>query len=105
MFMRVEFPKLFWQLVVLGTALAVVFCHWLAFQTIFEIGALCPYCMVAWFATLLVLAVGLRELLEIKRVSLVERDSKIAVETIKKWMLPFHLLWSGILLGSAVLGV
>ena len=105
MFMRVEFPKLFWQLVVLGTALAVVFCHWLAFQTIFEIGALCPYCMVAWFATLLVLAVGLRELLEIKRVSLVEQDSKIDVETIKKWMLPFHLLWSGILLGSAFLGV
>ncbi len=103
--MGIRFPKLFWQLVLAGTALAVLFCHWLAFQTTFEIGALCPYCMVAWFATLLVLSVALRELLEFKRESLVDEDAQFAVETIQKWMVPFHLVWAGILIGAAFLGV
>jgi uncharacterized membrane protein len=105
MFLQVEFPKLFWQLLVLGTSLAVVFCHWLAFQTIFEIGALCPYCMVAWVATLLVLSVGLRELLQ-KRKKLVTNESeKVAIETIANWMLPLHILWATLLVGAAFLGV
>ena len=103
--MGIRFPKLFWQLVLAGTGLAVLFCHWLAFQTTFEIGALCPYCMVAWFATLLVLAVALRELLEFKRESLVDEDAQFAVETIQKWMVPFHLVWAGLLIGAAFLGV
>ena len=105
LFMGIRFPKLFWQLVLTGTALAVLFCHWLAFQTTFEIGALCPYCMVAWFATLLVLSVALRELLEFKRESLVDEDAQFAVETIQKWMVPFHLVWAGLLIGAAFLGV
>jgi len=103
--MGIRFPKLFWQLVLAGTALAVLFCHWLAFQTTFEIGALCPYCMVAWFATLLVLSVALRELLQFKRESLVDEDAQFAVETIQKWMVPFHLVWAGLLIGAAFLGV
>ena len=103
--MEIRFPKLFWQLVLAGTALAVLFCHWLAFQTTFEIGALCPYCMVAWFATLLVLSVALRELLQFKRESLVDEDAQFAVETIQKWMVPFHLVWAGLLIGAAFLGV
>jgi uncharacterized membrane protein len=103
--MGIRFPKLFWQLVLAGTGLAALFCHWLAFQTTFEIGALCPYCMVAWFATLLVLSVALRELLEFKRESLVDEDAQFAVETIQKWMVPFHLVWAGLLIGAAFLGV
>jgi len=105
MFLRVNFPKLFWQLLVSGTVLAVIFCHWLAFQTIFEIGALCPYCMVAWVATLLVLSVGLRELLQIRSDSVTDESEKTAIETIAKWMLPLHILWATLLVGAAFLGV
>jgi hypothetical protein len=105
MFLQVEFPKLFWQLLVLGTSLAVVFCHWLAFQTIFEIGALCPYCMVAWVATLLVLSVGLRELLQKRNKSTTDEFEKVAIKTITKWMLPLHILWATLLVGAAFLGV
>jgi len=105
LFMGIRFPKLFWQLLLTGTLLAVVFCHWLAFQTIFEIGALCPYCMVAWVATLLVLSVSLRELLSIKRESATDQRAKEAVEVIRKWMLPFHALWALLLVGAAFLGV
>jgi putative Ca2+/H+ antiporter (TMEM165/GDT1 family) len=105
LFFGVRFPKIFWQLVLAGTALAVIFCHWLAFQTTFIIGALCPYCMVAWFATLLVLSVAFRELIQFKRDSLTDESSIEATETIQKWMVPFHLLWAALLIGSAFLGV
>ena len=105
LFFGIRFPKLFWQLVLGGTALAVIFCHWLAFQTTFIIGALCPYCMVAWFATLLVLSVAFRELIEFKRDALTEESSQDAVTTIQYWMVPFHFLWAALLIGAAFLGV
>ena len=105
LFFGMRFPKLFWQLAFAGTALAAVFCHWLAYQTTFIIGALCPYCMVAWFATLLVLSVTLRELLEFKRESATEEAAKSAIEIVQKWMVPFHLVWAGLLIGAAFLGV
>jgi uncharacterized membrane protein len=105
LFFRISLPKLFLQIAAGGTALAVIFCHWLAYQTTFIIGALCPYCMVAWVATLLVLSVLIRELLDIKRNSTEDEDSKVAIEVIKNWMVPFHIVWSALLVGAAFLGV
>jgi len=58
-----------------------------------------------WFATLLVLSVIFRELLQFKRESLEDEDSRFAVETIQKWMVPFHILWASLLIGAAFLGV
>ncbi|WP_299053345.1 vitamin K epoxide reductase family protein [uncultured Nocardioides sp.] len=37
---------------VVGTSLGLVFIHWLAFQSAFRIGALCPWCMVVWAAVI-----------------------------------------------------
>ncbi len=31
--------------------------HWLIFQSLYRIGALCPYCMVVWVATISLLVV------------------------------------------------
>jgi len=31
-----------------GSVLGLVFVHWLAFQSLYRIGALCPWCMVVW---------------------------------------------------------
>lgn len=105
LFLNIRFPKIFWVLLFSGTSLAVIFCHWLAFQTTFVIGALCPYCMVAWFATLLVLSVAFRELLEFKKESTTEESSREAVKTIQTWMVPFHLVWAALLIGAAFMGV
>ena len=105
LFYEIRFPRLFWQLLLVGTTLAVHFCHWLAYQTTFIIGALCPNCMVAWVATLLVLSVGIRELLEIKKESANDEDERLVIETIAKWMLPLHILWATLLVGAAFLGV
>ena len=105
LFLHVALPKVFLQIATFGTLLAVIFCHWLAYETTFVIGALCPYCMVAWVATLLVLSVLLRELVEIKKQNSTEEDQIVAIETIKKWLVPFHILWAGLMVGSAFLGV
>ena len=37
--------------------LGVVFMHWLIFQSLYVIGALCPYCMVVWAVTIPLLVV------------------------------------------------
>lgn len=42
----------FWGAVQLGVTFAVVFVHWLIYQSLYVIGALCPYCMVVWAVTI-----------------------------------------------------
>lgn len=105
LFLNISLPKIFLQIATAGTVLAVVFCHWLAYQTTFVIGALCPYCMVAWVATLLVLSVLLRELVEFKKQSSQDEDTNLAIDAIKRLLVPFHALWATLLVGAAFLGV
>lgn len=47
-----RFASWFWQLFFAGHAAAFAFVLWLAHSAIFEIGALCPYCMIAWAAVI-----------------------------------------------------
>lgn len=42
----------YWRLFSLGTIFGVAFVHWLMYQSIYNIGALCPYCMVVWVVTI-----------------------------------------------------
>ncbi|MFM6962976.1 MAG: vitamin K epoxide reductase family protein [Micrococcales bacterium] len=45
-----EFKAWFWRLFFVGHTLGFVFVIWLSFEAIYDINALCPYCMVAWSA-------------------------------------------------------
>jgi uncharacterized membrane protein len=54
---KVQLPRWYWLGLTIGTALGVVFIHWLIFQTLYRIGALCPYCMVVWAVTVPLLVV------------------------------------------------
>ncbi len=47
-----NFKAWYWRLFNIGTLFGVVFIHWLAFQSIFVIHALCPWCMVVWSVTI-----------------------------------------------------
>ncbi|MGU3650511.1 vitamin K epoxide reductase family protein [Mycolicibacterium sp. A43C] len=49
---RVSLPRWYWVGLTVGSALGVVFVHWLIFQSLYRIGALCPYCMVVWAVTI-----------------------------------------------------
>lgn len=42
----------FWLLLQVGLLFAVAFVHWLIFQTLYRIGALCPFCMAVWTVTI-----------------------------------------------------
>ncbi|NIZ93175.1 vitamin K epoxide reductase family protein [Kineococcus rubinsiae] len=41
----------FWTGLQIGLTAAFVFMHWLIIQSVFDIGALCPYCLLVWAAT------------------------------------------------------
>ena len=47
-----KFASWFWRLFLAGHVLAMVFVVWLFSQSVYVIGALCLYCMVAWTATI-----------------------------------------------------
>jgi hypothetical protein len=40
-----------------GILVGAAFVHWLIVQSLYRIGALCPYCMVVWVATISLLVV------------------------------------------------
>ncbi|GLY83971.1 vitamin K epoxide reductase family protein [Actinoallomurus iriomotensis] len=46
------FRRWFWLGLQAGVLFGGVFVHWLIDQTLYHIGALCPYCMVVWTATI-----------------------------------------------------
>ena len=47
-----SYRRWFWLGLQAGTTFGVVFVHWLIFQSLYRIGALCPYCMVVWVVTI-----------------------------------------------------
>jgi uncharacterized membrane protein len=54
---RVTLPRWYWAGLAVGTLLGTVFVHWLIVQSLYHIGALCPYCMVVWAVTIPLLVV------------------------------------------------
>ncbi|WP_433310040.1 vitamin K epoxide reductase family protein [Micromonospora sp. CA-269861] len=48
----VRLPGWFWLGLQAGTTFGVVFVHWLIYQSLYVIGALCPYCMLVWAVTI-----------------------------------------------------
>jgi uncharacterized membrane protein len=54
---KVPLPRWYWVGVAAGTLAGAAFVHWLIFQSLYRIGALCPYCMVVWVVTLSLLVV------------------------------------------------
>ncbi|MFC8850080.1 MULTISPECIES: vitamin K epoxide reductase family protein [unclassified Micromonospora] len=49
---RVGLPRWCWLGLQLGATFGVLFVHWLIYQSVYRIGALCPYCMVVWVVTI-----------------------------------------------------
>ncbi|MGV8852365.1 MAG: vitamin K epoxide reductase family protein [Rhodoglobus sp.] len=58
-----RFTSWFWVLFNVGVAGAFAFCMWLAYQSIFNLGTLCVWCMTVWSVTIpMFWAVTLRNL-------------------------------------------
>lgn len=54
---KVVLPQWYWMGLTAGLVVGAVFVHWLIFQSLYRIGALCPYCMVVWVVTIALLVV------------------------------------------------
>jgi len=83
----VRLPRWYWAGLAGGTLLGAVFVHWLIYQSLYEIGALCPYCMVVWVVTVALLVVvasiALRPL---------AGGSKV-VDVLYQWRWPLYAVW------------
>ncbi|WLP89660.1 vitamin K epoxide reductase family protein [Gordonia sp. NB41Y] len=55
---RVSLPRWYWLGQTIFTALGFVFVNWLAFESLYSINALCPYCMVVWTVTPIILIIS-----------------------------------------------
>ncbi len=47
-FAGARYKRWFWIGLQIGTIFGLAFVHWLFFQSVYLIGALCPYCIVVW---------------------------------------------------------
>lgn len=54
---KIALPQWYWLGLSIGTFAGAAFVHWLIFQSLYRIGALCPYCMVVWAVTIPLLVV------------------------------------------------
>ena len=54
---KVTLPQWYWIGLTVGVLIGAAFVHWLIFQSLYRIGALCPYCMVVWVVTVSLLVV------------------------------------------------
>lgn len=52
----IRLPTGIWVGLQMGATAGFVFVHWLIYQSLYVIGALCPYCMVVWVVTIVVFA-------------------------------------------------
>ena len=84
---KVALPRWYWAGLAGGTLLGTVFVHWLIFQSLYRIGALCPYCMVVWAVTipLLVVAVSIA--------TQPQRSGSAVVRTLYTWRWSLVALW------------
>jgi uncharacterized membrane protein len=86
---KVRLPQWYWVGLTVGILVGAAFVHWLIFQSLYRIGALCPYCMVVWAVTVTLLVVvssiALRPVLE-------SRDSTVA-QMVFQWRWSIAALW------------
>ena len=83
---KVGLPRWYWVGLMAGTGLAVVFVHWLKYETLYEIGALCPYCMVVWAVTIPLFVV-------VASIALRPLASNPIAHGLYKWRWPLVALW------------
>lgn len=82
----VRLPRWYWAGLMVGTAAGAVFVHWLIFETLYRIGALCPYCMVVWSVTIPLLVV-------VSSIALRPLAGNPVARFVYHWRWPIATLW------------
>jgi uncharacterized membrane protein len=91
----------FWWGLQAGTFAGIVFVHWLVFQSLYRIGALCPYCMVVWVVTIPIFWYTTLHVAKLRAVSL--RTEKTASGSFTATLSSYHgvilTVWFLIIIG------
>jgi uncharacterized membrane protein len=85
LFTGVELPRLMWLGLNFGSFAGMVFVIWLVSQSLYAIGALCPWCMVVWAVTIPIFWQVTTDNLASNKLSLGKSLSEIIVTL--KWIL------------------
>jgi uncharacterized membrane protein len=83
---KVRLPHWYWVGLAVGTLLGTVFVHWLIFQSLYRIGALCPYCMVVWSIMIPLLVVS-------SSIALRPLAGNAVARTLYQWRWSLVALW------------
>jgi uncharacterized membrane protein len=83
---KVPLPRWYWAGLAVGTTLGVVFIHWLIYQSLYVIGALCPYCMVVWAVTIPLLVV-------VASIAVPLTSENAVVRALHQWRWSLVALW------------
>jgi uncharacterized membrane protein len=83
---KVQLPRWYWLGLATGTLLGTAFVHWLIFQSLYRIGALCPYCMVVWAVTIPLLVV-------VSSIALQPLRTNAAARVLHTWRWSLVALW------------
>ncbi len=86
---KVPLPQWYWIGLAVGILTGAVFVHWLIFQSLYRVGALCPYCMVVWAMTISLLVVVASIVF---RPALERRESGVA-HFVYQWRWSIAALW------------
>lgn len=93
---KIELPHWYWLGLSIGTLFGEVFIHWLIDQSLYEIGALCPYCMVVWFVTMPIFVVSLSQLVD-------REHAGTAARFLLEWRWTILALWYAVVI--ALIGI
>ena len=91
-FAGATFKKWFWRGLNIGAFLGVVFVHWLFFQSVYRIHALCPWCMLVWICTITTFVYSTTYNLEIGALTFGKATGKIT-EFMRQHHLDLLLFW------------
>jgi uncharacterized membrane protein len=83
---KVTLPRWYWAGLAAGTLLGAAFVHWLIFQSLYRIGALCPYCMAVWAVTIPLLIV-------VSSVALQPDSGNAVTRVLYSWRWSLVALW------------
>lgn len=75
-----KLSRIWWLALLAGVSFGVVFCIWLIGEGLYDIGALCLYCLSVWLVTFALFWIVLSEIIEQKHISLNSKLNTLIVK-------------------------